>query len=1099
MSIWTAGGSLERPECETLTTRILDSAPFGWAPGRLIGRVVVTFLLVAAVAVPKMMAQAATTADLLGTVTDPNGAVIPNARVSILNTDTQFTRWMNTTSAGDYSFTLLPPGNYTVRTELPGFKTGEENGVRLAAGDKLRVDVHLTPGAATETVTVNASSIPLLQTDTSTVQDVVPEKAVQDLPLEGRNLASAVQNAAGVNQASPSSEANGNRADDKRSGFAYAANGQSDLSNNSMVDGLDNNEREQGFSGVRPSIDSVANVRVLTNNYSADIGRTAGAVVDIITKAGTNEFHGSAYEYFRNDVFDAEDYFHLPTLPTQEYRQNVFGGSLGGPVIRNKMFFFGDVEANRMIQGQIQTAIVPTLYEEQHPGDFSDTTNAFGGPGPVVPQSAITTAGLIYFKMYPAPNVNGSGYDYVSDFNKTQYATSTDDRIDYNFGSRDQAFVRFGYNPVSTYAPQTFPDVTLPDGTKITPGNFGNGPSKTTATNVQANYVHTFSPNLILELKTGYTRINIATLPGEYGQNLAPKVGLNNSYVTYDSQGLPAMWPLLGDYSAIGDGLFVPILDTNNTFQYNGSITYTHGSHSLKTGAAILRRQLNYLQDQWSPQGGFVFYPYNGYFQTMANMLAGITLAGERGDDLVRQGLRSWEPSVYAQDDWHVKSWLTLNLGVRWETYTPIIDSHDKYANFNMQTLTVQIAGQGTSATGGVKTDWTDFSPRLGVEANLGHGTLVRGGFGFSYYPPVMQTQVQNPNPPFDYICFLCFTSTFPNLPTPSASATNPQGTVSSLDPNLANAYVREYNVFVEKQIGANSLSIGAVGENGRRTLYLRNPDEPLPPGPEAPGTPPPPLVYAAQVPGVTDIQYIDNSGITNYYGLQAMFLRPTRHGLTTSVNYTWGHGLSNSVQAASVVTGSYALVTDNPMYDYGNSPLDIRQRIAGSLIYDLPFGRTLHGLGHETFAGWEGSLIGFWQTGLPFTVTDGAAAINTPNTTSDRPDQTGNASLSNPSIHRYFNTSVFKTQTFGTAGNEQNDSVYGPRARTLNAALLKSFPLHERLNLQFRAEFYNIFNTPNFGQPGATLSTQSTFGVVSGSAVNMNPRQMQFALKLQF
>lgn len=1038
------------------------------------------------------------TADVVGTVSDSNGAVIASAKVTVVNLDTQFTRSMNTTSTGDYSFTLLPPGVYTVRTEQSGFKT-EENSVRLAPGDKLRIDVHLNPGAATETVTVSASEVPLLQTDSSTVQDVVSEKAVQDLPLNGRNLASAVQNAAGVNQASPSSEANGNRADDKRAGFAYAANGQSDLSNNSLVDGLDNNEREQGFSGIRPSIDAIANVRVLTNNYSADIGRTAGAVVDIITKAGTNQLHGSAYEYFRNDVFDAQDFFAV-TKP--EYRQNVFGGSLGGPILKNKLFFFGDVEANRTIVGQVQTGIVPTAYEEQHIGDFSDIG------GPIVPQASFTTFGTTYFKMYPAPNRSGV-FNYGSSFNKTQYAVSTDDRIDYDLGTRDQVFVRFGYNPVSTEIPALFPDVTLANGTKISPGTFGNGPSKTTATNVQGNYVHTFSPNLILELKTGFTRINISTLPENYGKNLYSAVGAVSDYISPDSLGLPTMWPLDGDYSTLGEGIFVPILDTNNTYQYNGAITYTHGSHNLKAGGAILRRELNYLQDQWSPQGGFIFLP-NGVYNsvpgaTMANLLVGSTFLSERGDDLVRQGLRSWEPGLYVQDDWHARSWLTLNLGIRWEAYTPITESHNKYANFNMQALAIQIAGQNTSATGGVKTDWTDYSPRVGFEADLGHKTVVRGGFGFSYYPPVMQTQVQNPNPPFDFICFLSCVTTFPNLPEPVASAANPVGTVSSIDPNLKNAYVREYNLFIEKQIGANSFSIGGIGENGRRTLYLRNPDEPLPPGAEAPTTPPPALVYAKQIPGVSDIQYIDNSGLTNYYGLQAMFIRPMGHGLTTNMNYTWGHGLSNSVQAASVVTGSYALITNDPMYDYGNSPLDIRQRIAGSVIYDLPLGKGLHGLASQAISGWEGSLIGFWQTGLPFTVTDGTstpnntAAINTPNTTSDRPNQTRNATLANPSIDRYFDTSAFSRQTVGTPGNEQNDSVYGPRARTLNGALLKSFPLHDRLNLQFRAEFFNVFNTPNFGQPGASLSTPSTFGVISSSAVNMNPRQMQFALRLQF
>ncbi len=1048
------------------------------------------FALVAVVllATQSLTAQI-TTGDFVGTVTDSTGAVIPGAKVTILNTDTQFQRSMNASGTGDYVFTLLPPGTYNIKIEQPGFNVHEVKGIKLAAGDRTRVDAKLALGATSQTVTVAADTVPLLQSDSSTVQDVVSERTVQDMPLNGRNLASAVQQAAGVNQASPNSEAQGNRADDRRPGFAFAANGQSDLSNDNLVDGLDNNEREQGFSGIRPSIDAIAEVRVLTNNYSAELGRTAGAVVDIITKGGNNTFHGSLYEYLRNDLFDARDFFASPTEPKPEYRQNVFGGTVGGPIIKNKTFFFGDVEANRMIQGQVATTTVPTLYEDKNPGDFSDIG------GPVVPSSQFTTAGLDYFKMYPTPTTSGAILNYTSELNKTQYSISTDDRVDHQFGPHDSFFVRFGFNPTATFIPGTFPDVTV-NGVTVNPGgSLGYGPSKTTATNVQANYVHIFDPNLILELKTGYTRINISTRPANFGTELASKFGLINTYNTPDSLGLPLMWMLTGDYASVGDGIFVPIYDVNNTFQYNGALTYTRGSHNVKAGAALIRRQLNYLQDQWSPQGGFVFMPFGPYTNSLANLLTGHPSFGERGDDLARQGLRSWEPSLYAQDDWRARRWLTLNLGARWETYTPITDAHNKFANFDMQTLRIAIAGQGISGSGGVKTDYTDFSPRVGFEADLGHDTVVRGGFGLSYYPPIMQTQVQNPNPPFDYICFPCFSSSFPNLPVPSASATNPSGTVSSIGPNLKNAYVRQFNLFVQRQFGATSISLGGVGENGRRGLYLRNNDQPLPPGA---GQATPAYVYAAQLPRLTNIQYIDNSGITNYYGLEAIFQRAMTHGLTFNANYAWGHGLSNSVQSASTFTNpSPALITNDPMYDYGNSPLDVRHRLAGSLIYDLPFGKGSQAI-DRAIGGWEASLIGFWQTGLPFTVVDATAAINLPGVSSDRPNQSGSAALSSPSINKWFNESAFATQTRGTPGNEASDSVYGPRARELNLGLLKNFPIYERLTLQFRGEFFNITNTPNFGQPGNGLTTPQ-FGIISATAANMTPRQVQFALKVLF
>jgi hypothetical protein len=410
--------------------------------------------------------------------------------------------------------------------------------------------------------------------------------------------------------------------------------------------------------------------------------------------------------------------------------------------------------------------------------------------------------------------------------------------------------------------------------------------------------------------------------------------------------------------------------------------------------------------------------------------------------------------------------------------------------------LKIEVAGKDTTRTGGVRTDWTDFSPRLGFAATLGHNMVLRGGFGFSYYPAFSQTQLQNVNPPFNYSCFPCFGVTFPTVPLPSSDAANPIGTVSHIIPGLKNSYVRQYNLFFERQIGASSFQIGGVGSQGRRLYYLRNWDLPAPPGP---GNPMPAFVYATQLPLVNNIQYNDNSGYSNYYGLQMSFIRRMTRGLTVNTNYTWGHGLTNSIQAASTSTNTFALLTDNPNYDYGNSVLDVRHRIAGSISYELPFGKSAHGLSAFAIKDWQVNLIGFWQTGLPFTVTNGAPRINLPGINSDRPDQVASPSLSNPSIKEWFNRDAFKPQLFGTPGSERSNPVYGPRARVLSVSALKDFPVKEALHMQFRAECFNITNTPNFAAPGNNLAVPATFGVISATAANMNPRQFQFALKLMF
>jgi hypothetical protein len=747
------------------------------------------------------------------------------------------------------------------------------------------------------------------------------------------------------------------------------------------------------------------------------------------------------------------------------------------------------VEENRSIKGIVSTSFIPTLFEEQNPGNFSDIG------GPTVPAAQINPIGLAYFKLYPTPNVTGQAYNYASAPNQTQYSTSTDDRIDHSFNDKNSIFVRFGYNPVNTVVPGPLPATQLDGATVFPNGGTYSGPSSTKATNIQANYIHIFTPKLVLELKAGYTRINILTNPPNHGVDFATKLGFVNDYHTPDSIGLPFMWMLSGDYASLGDGIFIPIADVNNTFQYNGAVTYTRGSHNLKAGGALIRRQLNYFQDQWTSAGGYAFEPFGAYTNSLANLLAGAPLFAERGADLVHQGLRSWEPSLYGNDDWRVKSWLTLNLGLRWETYTPITEAHNNYANFDVNSLAIKIAGKDTDAKGGVNTDYTDFSPRVGFAASVNQNTVIRGGFGFSYYPVTMQTQVENVNPPFNYSCFPCFGYSFGTLPTPSSDAANPVGTVSTEVSYLKNGYVRQFNLFVQHQIAGNSFSVGGVGIQGRRALYLRNYDLPLPPGA---GAPTPGYVYAAQIPNVNDIQYIDNSGYSNYYALQTSWVRPTSHGLTTNINYVWAHGLSNSIQSASSTTNTYALITNDPSYDYGNSPIDVRHRIAGSIIYDLPFAKGRHDLLGRVGGGFEVALMGFWQTGIPFTVVDSAAAINLPGITSDRPNQTASDSVPDRSLNHFFNTAAFVTQTKGTPGDERSDALYGPRQRTWNGSLLKNIPINEKWSAQFRAEFFNLTNTPNFSLPGAGLGTQQ-FGVISSTAANQNPRQMQFALKILF
>lgn len=389
-----------------------------------------------------------TTADLTGTISDPTGAIIPKATVILANLDTGLKKQTTSSDSGDYTFSLLPPGRYSVNITAPGFKSFSVPSVNLLAGDRVRVNGKLEIGQASESVTVEGSTSTALQTDNSTMITGLAGQSVQDLPLNGRNFINLAQVTAGANEGATNGLLSGTRPDDRRATSSLSVNGQSDVINNQLIDGMDNNERIIGTIGVRPSIDAIAEVRIQTNSYAAEVGRAAGGVVNIISKSGTNHFHGTLYEFFRNDKLDAVPFQFGAHNPNPELRLNQFGGSIGGPVKHGNTFFFGDFEGFRLVQGTPPVSLtVPTAYEVANPGDFTDV----GGPLVANPDPA----GLAYFKLFPAPNVGTN--QYVGSQNRIQNYETFDIRIDHQFNSNNLLYGRYTYNNVSTYTPGVFP------------------------------------------------------------------------------------------------------------------------------------------------------------------------------------------------------------------------------------------------------------------------------------------------------------------------------------------------------------------------------------------------------------------------------------------------------------------------------------------------------------------------------------------------------------------------------------------------------------------------------------------------------------------
>jgi hypothetical protein len=1097
------------------------------------------FAFLILLALPNMVRAQVGAADVLGIVTDPSGAVVVNATVTVKNLGTSAIRTVNTDERGGYTFTLLPNGSYTLQVEAPGFKIFAVPQFSLSTGERARFDAQLQTGAVSEKVVVTGEAA-VLQTDTSTVGNTVAEKTVQDLPLNGRNFVNAIQIEPGITAGysgivgslrQGELDSSGNTADDRRPQSTVVANGQSPALNNNVIDGFDNNERSMGVIAVRPSLDGIEEMKVDTNSYRAEYGRTPGAVINIVTKSGTNNFHGSAYEYFQNDIFDVRDWF---THLTPEYRLNEFGGSAGGPIIRDKTFFFADVEDDRIIQGIPFLSTVPTNYERENPGDLSDA----GGPNLIAMGVPLSKIGLAIFNLYPYPNLPGTVSNYSSTPNKTQFGATVDGRVDHRFSPNDLFFARYAYNPVNTVFPESFP---RDPATGIYPGGKTvdyPGPSTTTAQNLQLDYVHIFNPRLLLDLKAAYTRVNIHSESLNYGTGAADKLGIPNVNIpgVPGTNGMPGL-PIFS-WDALGDCHGLPIFNTNNAFQYSASLSYTRGLHNLKFGGALIRRQLNTFQN-YNGTGAFVFIGAPPYFDDRANLLTGSPGVELRQNQLDTPGFRTWEPGFYAQDDWRVRPRLTVNLGLRYDVLTPFSEAHGQYANFNLNSLSSGVGAQnfimGTqSSTIGVDTDFKDVSPRIGFAYSITPKTVLRGGFAMSFFPPDVGASIfvdaqapsslmQNYNPPysFNYTIVapgsLSLSSGFvvPEKVDLSTYARDPNVTsVSEKASNLRPSYAEQMNLFLQREFGANTVTVGYVGVLGRGLLRTVNADLPDPPGP---GNPTPQFIYQQQLPYVSVISYSYNGSSSNYNAMQLIFTRRFTSGLSIDGNYTWGHGLSNNL---------YNTITSNPSVDYGNTFFDIRQRVAANGSYEIPIAKNATGVKAIALKGWQANSVFYWQTGIPFTVDSQALApnglsyINQPGVSVERPDLIGKAVLSHPTrtssgTIQYINPDAFTPPVQGTVGTERVNQLIGPRDRRDDLSLMKTFDVKENLKLQFRAECFNISNTPNFGNADDTVSTWITgtsgtlvpasagqgdpFGQISSLAGNEVPRQFQFALKLLY
>jgi hypothetical protein len=1103
-------------------------------------------LALSAVLATGVAAAQSTTGDVLGTITDPTGASVEGATVTLVSTQTQETRTTQTTASGAYFFNLLQPGTYTITINKASFKSAKIPDIALAAGDRAREDASLAVGAMSETVEVTATT-PALQADSSVLNHTITEQAVQDLPLNGRNFVTLAQLVPGANEGPPNGLTSGARPDDRRQTSSIEVNGQSDIINDWMVDGMDNNERIIGTIGIRPSIESIREVNVQTNTYTAEVGRTAGGVINVITKSGSNQFHGSAFEYFRNDVLDAYPFQFGANNKKPKIRQNQFGGSLGGPIFHDKTFFFVDYEGLRQITGtNPNLSIVPDA--ATYAAIRTNPTSLTGG-------AAVDKAGLNYAMLYPMPNAPvtagqaaGTG-NFVSSPTNSRNSDTYDIRVDHQFSPNNLFYSRFSYNNVTSNFPGFLPTVSQA-GTTVAPGGaifnfFGAAGDK--AYNGQLNFIHIFNPKLLVELKAGYTRINNTSTPLNYGTAVNTAFGQPNVNLDQNTSGLGAVG--VSGYADLGGGAFIPIIDIDNTFQYMGTVTRTIGNHNIKMGAALIRRQALNRQDNYGV-GYWNFNPTTVGATTISSvgrLLSGDFTNVQRNNNLTPPHYRTWEPSGFIQDDWKASPKLTLNIGIRYDVFTPFSEAHNAISNFDPATASiVQANVNGVNSHAGIDTTYTNVAPRFGFAFTPLNKTVIRGGFGMSYFPMNYTSNSSLKNQPNVSVFGVCqpgnciggYTKLAQGLPIPSAaSAINPSGSIpDAVDPAFRSSYLEQTNLTVERDFGGTVVTATYVGMLGRHIAQIYNDQNAPAPvtnttlnalaraagstGTAGGGTAFNTLrPFYKSLPNVTQIGGYNSRGASSYHALQLSAERRTQHGLTFGGNYTYSHALDNVIGLSNEINDGFGTIPSQmSTLDYGNSDNDLRHRGVVTANYLIPSGANLHGAAKAALKGWQANTIMVWRSGNPFTVTNSIDVINTnyQSGNADRPNQIRKANKGGFSTSQFFDIGAFTPQTSGTIGSERKNPLYGPHFRQVDFSLFKNFDIFRTATLQFRAEAFNIINTTNFNTPNHSLQVANTplangdpsnnyttvannLGTISSTSPNYNPRQLQFALKLQF
>ncbi|MCC6368570.1 MAG: TonB-dependent receptor [Bryobacterales bacterium] len=1071
-------------------------------------------------------------ATLVGTITDSSGAVVPNAKVVIQEPATGISRSAETNTSGNYSFANVPPGAYTVTVELAGFRKAVRSGVDVIVNTTVRVDLTLQPGNVSETVEVTAA-VPMLQTDRSDTGRKVEEHTMENLPVStpgSRNFQVLLNLVPGTTRAfRPHSEFF-----NPQNSLSTQVNGQSRLANNLQFEGVDNNERTGLLQVLIPPIEALETIDISTSNFDAELGRATGAVTNIIMKSGTNSFHGQGYWYNRVSALSARA-FYDPVRSHFVY--NYFGGQFGGPIIKNRMFFFGDFLEQTDHRYAVDRYTLPTA--DERAGNLGVSTSiiydpATGNPdgsgrqpfaNQLIPASRIQAIPNKILGLVPLPNLPGLNQNYYSLIPFTRTTPQFDVKVDHNQTDDDRISVRYSYSNPKTTDGAAFGLAGGPHG-----GGFqGTGTQETH--NGAINYNHIFSPTLITEFRAGVSRYRNDAQQFDYGAKSSDTLGVpgvNTSDFTSGIVGIDVQnfsSPLVG-YSAS-----LPWIRSETNIDLVNTWTKTLRNHTIKWGVDLRRVRDDLLQTQtFSPRGRYQYgnatTTIPGAATSFGNNLAGflLDLPTSVGRDLpiVFPAYRAWQFYSFVQDNWVVTPKLTVNLGLRWEFYPPALPAHDGgFSNYNPAANSLVIAGVGGNPSNlGMKVNKKDFAPRLGVAYRFTDKTVFRAGFGISYSPFPDNTYAYNfpvkQNNAFNQACSFCpavladgGTATLARgFPVPTPAVIPSSGVITNADLNqtydvihtgFREPYVASWNVAVQRALPRHfALEVGYVANHGVAQPAVFNLNASTTIGADNAGRP---LYQAFKRTADTNLRYVGYS--SSYNSMQVKLDRRFSNGFSMTTAITYGKALGYQSEDGGIT------FYINGSRNWQRLNFDRKFNFTQSYVYELPFGKGKH----WATSGASAAILGGWQvngvlsilSGSPLNFGGNASGLRAPGNgnTLDHfgPIQTPkgngrNAPWFDPTkCSATVTSNCFAQPQPLQFGNLGLDVISGPGSWNLDASVFRSFKITERFTFQVRGESFSVMNTPNWNNPDTGFGN-ATFGYITGASGN---RSFQIGGKLLF